>query len=286
MDYVPLEGSTTFSAIAQAAGLSESLVERVMRHAMANAIFTETTPGQVMHTAASRALALDADLRAAVGMMTCDVAPATARTIEAIERWPGSGEPQETAFALQNELGVPIFETLAKDPERGQRFGAAMRYYGRAESSNLRWLIQSFDWGQIDRVGAVMIDVGGGQGTVPRALAAATKHLRFIVQDLEGPVVAGREALPSELRGRVEFMHHDFFAAQPVKGADVYFFRWILHNWSEDYCLKILRALIPALKPGARVMVYEHILKEGPETTFTEKRSRSASPSSPVEPSH
>jgi hypothetical protein len=52
--YVPLEGSTMFSAIALAAGLSESLVERVMRHAMANAIFTETTPGQVTHTAASR----------------------------------------------------------------------------------------------------------------------------------------------------------------------------------------------------------------------------------------
>jgi hypothetical protein len=57
---------------------------------------------------------------------------------------------------------------------------------------------------------------------------------------------------------RVSFMSHDFFTPQTVV-ADVYLLRWILHNWSDKYCVRILRALIPALKPGARVIVNEDV---------------------------
>jgi hypothetical protein len=53
-------------------------------------------------------------------------------------------------------------------------------------------------------------------------------------------------------------MAHDFFTPQTVV-ADVYLLRWILHNWSDKYCMRILRALIPALKPGARVVVNEDV---------------------------
>lgn len=58
----------------------------------------------------------------------------------------------------------------------------------------------------------------------------------------------------------VSFMAHDFFVPQSVTGADAYLFRWILHNWSDKYCVRILRALVPALKPGARIILNEHIL--------------------------
>lgn len=54
-------------------------------------------------------------------------------------------------------------------------------------------------------------------------------------------------------------MVHDFFKAQPVE-ADIYFLRWIFHNWSDKYCIKILRALIPSLKPGAKVIVSEAVM--------------------------
>ena len=57
-------------------------------------------------------------------------------------------------------------------------------------------------------------------------------------------------------------MSHDFFTQQPVKNADVYLIRWCLHNWSDEYSIKILRALIPALKPGARVLVNDGVLPE------------------------
>jgi hypothetical protein len=71
-----------------------------------------------------------------------------------------------------------------------------------------------------------------------------------------------RKTLPKELSNKIEFMPHDFFTEQPVQHADVYFFRWIFHNWSDKYCTQILRNLIPALKNGARIVINDNVLPE------------------------
>lgn len=63
--------------------------------------------------------------------------------------------------------------------------------------------------------------------------------MKFIVQDLPGTVEQGRKALPSDLEGRVEFVAHDFFTGQTQKGPSFYLFRWIMHNWSSPYCVKV-----------------------------------------------
>ena len=62
--------------------------------------------------------------------------------------------------------------------------------------------------------------------------------------------------LPPDLTTRVQFMAHYLFKPQTVV-ADVYYMRWILHNWSNKYCALILKAQIPALKPGARILIQE-----------------------------
>jgi len=60
-----------------------------------------------------------------------------------------------------------------------------------------------------------------------------------------------------------------------VKEADVYFFRWILHDWSDDRASLILRNLIPALKPGANIVLKEMIMPEpGTMPFFHEKNLR------------
>lgn len=84
-----------------------------------------------------------------------------------------------------------------------------------------------------------------------------------MVQDLEPVISDARKNVSPDVADRITFMAHDFFAPQPVK-ADVYFFRWIFHNWSDAYCVKILQALIPALTPGAKVIVSEAVMP-GPD---------------------
>ncbi|KAL9074671.1 MAG: hypothetical protein Q9157_004300 [Trypethelium eluteriae] len=74
----------------------------------------------------------------------------------------------------------------------------------------------------------------------------------------------------------VEWMAHDFFAPQPVKGAAVYLLRWVLHDWADGYAVEILRALVPALEPGARLCVAEVVLPgPGSGSLFEERQVRS-----------
>ncbi|MCJ1294174.1 hypothetical protein MMC34_005731 [Xylographa carneopallida] len=267
---VPLSGSTTYAAISQACGLAEGLVFRFLRHAMANHIFAEAAPGFVRHTAFSRQYVADAAFRDTMGMLTCEVDPSYGKVVDALALYPGSGVAHETAYNLAHGTTLPVYAFLAQHPERARRFGSAMRWFTKGEVWDLKHLVASYDWAALDRLGAVLVDVGGGEGGVAQVLAAATQHLRVVVQDLPGTVEKGRELLPREFHDRIEFAAHDFYTAQPLK-ADAYFFRWIMHNYSDQTCVQILQALIPALTKGARVLVYEIVMPDEPIKSYTEK---------------
>lgn len=81
------------------------------------------------------------------------------------------------------------------------------------------------------------------------------------MQDLEPVIEDARNNVSSDVADRIDFQVHDFFTPQPVMvDVQVYFLRWIFHNWSDKYCVKILQALIPALTPGVKVIISEAIM--------------------------
>lgn len=147
---------------------------------------------------------------------------------------------------------------MEHDVTRGQRFANAMSCISQEPGYEADHLLKAFDWST--REGQLFVDIGGSHGEIGKALAYHTQDIKIIVQDKSGVVTEGLQNLPEELDGRVTFMAHDFFDPQPVDGADIYFLRWILHNWPDDSCIRILRALIPALKDGARIIISECIV--------------------------
>ncbi|PYI29049.1 hypothetical protein BP00DRAFT_458956 [Aspergillus indologenus CBS 114.80] len=74
------------------------------------------------------------------------------------------------------------------------------------------------------------------------------------------------------VESQIAFQAHDFFHEQTVKGADVYLLRLVLHDWSDKYALQILRALIPALQPGAKVVVNERVVPGRHEVHYLVER--------------
>ena len=120
------------------------------------------------------------------------------------------------------------------------------------------FILESFDWKSYPS--ATVVDVGGGCGTISEGLALRLPGLNFIVQDLED--VCRRSVVASEVKDRVSFMPHDFFQEQPVKGAEIYYFRNIFHNWPDANCISILRNLVPALKFGAHIIIDDFGLEE------------------------
>jgi len=91
-------------------------------------------------------------------------------------------------------------------------------------------------------------------------LAERHPNFKCVVQDFAGLEPQFDATLPADLKDRVTFQAHDFFKEQPVRGADVYFMKHILHDWSDKYCLKILRAIVPAMKDGSRIVVMDGVL--------------------------
>lgn len=133
-------------------------------------------------------------------------------------------------------------------------------------------VIDSFDWESLGN--ASIVDIGGSRGQIAIALAKHFQTLYVTVQDLEMTVSGAYSEIPTEVSERVHFMAHDFFTIQPVV-ADVYFLRWILHNWPDKYCIKILQNLIPALKSGARILIQEMCMPEpGSVVSWREKQLR------------
>lgn len=150
------------------------------------------------------------------------------------------------------------------------RFKDAMSFLQSIPGLETSSAVKGFDWASLGN--GLVVDVGGSHGLVSQDLARAFPNLRFVVQDLPKVVEDAKTKLPAEFADRLTFMAHDMFTEQPIKGADVYYFRWILHDWSDKYCVKILRSLIPALKPGARVILSERCL--GPPCTLPPRQEK------------
>ncbi|RAH70083.1 uncharacterized protein BO66DRAFT_438444 [Aspergillus aculeatinus CBS 121060] len=106
------------------------------------------------------------------------------------------------------------------------------------------------------------------------------RSVQCIVQDAAQVVsqaISTAQAQPATdasrtVEPRIEFQAHDFFHEQPVKGADVYLLRLVLHDWSDKYALQILRALIPALQPGAKVVVNDRVVPGRHEVHYLVER--------------
>lgn len=83
------------------------------------------------------------------------------------------------------------------------------------------------------------------------ALATAFPTLKIVVQDLPEVVASGASRLatePETVRSRITSQAHNFFSPQPVRGADVYLMRMILHEWQFTEALAIVRNVVQAMK--------------------------------------
>jgi hypothetical protein len=234
-------------------------------------IFTEPSPGIVAHTAASKALA-EAAIAQYVGFVANEMWPSSSRITDAMKTWQNSEEPNQTGFAVAYGTNSTMLDVVNRDPQRARRMAGAMSFMHSGPQYSLSHLVNNFDWGQA--ASGLLVDVGGGQGTVAIEILRLVPHLRCIFQDL--PDVICSAQVPEDLEGgerRLTFMAHDFFHEQPVKGADIYLLRWILHDWSDKYASRILRNLIPSMRKGSRVLVLELCLPQANQLSPYKERS-------------
>ncbi|KHN94260.1 O-methyltransferase, family 2 [Metarhizium album ARSEF 1941] len=277
---VPLDRSIPLSDLQAKTTLDPTNLARILRHAMTNYIFCEPEPGLIAHTAASRKLADDSDLQDWVGFNSEDIFPSAAKVLQSLREHPEATSLTTTGFnfAFDTVDKEPMFVTFGKEPARARRMGGAMASLTGGEGYEVSHFVNNCDFSQENERGGTFVDIGGSHGFVSVDLARKWKNMKFIVQDLPKTVSSAPKPICDDesVAARVQFEAHDFFKEQPVKDADVYFFRWIIHNYSTPYAVKLLKNLVPALKPGARIVINDHCLREpGSENPWDEKLMRS-----------
>ena len=146
-----------------------------------------------------------------------------------------------------------------------------MATFSRGPGIGPETLVQGYDWSSVGGCQGTVVDIGGADGYTSTAIARAVPGLRFIVQDLPGVVQNSEGGVAKELQDRVKFMAHDFSKPQPVQ-ADVYLLRQVIHNWPDPASISTLRALVPAMRPGAKILVNDRVVPPPGKLPFVREK--------------
>ncbi|KAJ9565045.1 hypothetical protein OSB04_001011 [Centaurea solstitialis] len=144
--------------------------------------------------------------------------------------------------------GVNAFEYQAKDKRFNQVFNKAMYDNTRIVMKSILEKYKGFEGVK------ELVDVGGGLGASIELIISKYPNIKGINFDLPHVI---KDATPSP---GVEHVGGDMFERVP-KG-DVIFMKWILHDWGDDYCIKLLKNCWEALPEDGKVVVVEGVIPD------------------------
>ena len=154
--------------------------------------------------------------------------------------------------------GVPFFTFLRSHPDKEKTFAASMAGISSAENAAVA---RAYPFGRLTR----LVDVGGAHGHLLATILRRHRKLRGVLYD-QPQVVAGAEqsgfVTAREVRERCRIEGGDFFSSVPA-GADAYIMKYIIHDWDDEKCLRILGACRSAMAPEGRVLVVDHVIPPG-----------------------
>lgn len=157
-------------------------------------------------------------------------------------------------------VGQSQFEWLANNKHHQTLFNSYMssRRQGRPSWFDVYPIERLLDASTSHPDSAFLVDVGGNQGhdlaqfhqTYPSAPG------KLILQDL--PDVVSSVSVPG-----IMAMGYSFLDPQPIKGARVYYFRAIFHDWPDHICHRILLNTVSAMAHGySRIIIVDFVLPD------------------------
>ncbi|KAL9426387.1 hypothetical protein AB3S75_033214 [Citrus x aurantiifolia] len=149
------------------------------------------------------------------------------------------------------------FEHLAKDARMHNLFNQTMHNHTTIVMKKIIEIYKGFEG--LNQ----LLDVAGGLGATLRLTVDKYPQIKGINFDLPH-VVKDAPSCPG-----VEHVGGDMFVEVPK--AQTIFMKWILHDWGDDLCLKILKNCYDALPESGKIIVVESIMPEFPETDLISK---------------
>jgi acetylserotonin N-methyltransferase len=154
----------------------------------------------------------------------------------------------------------PIFSHFFKTEESQHEFLMGMHGFGLISSPVV---VGCFDLGEFQH----LVDLGAATGHLAIAACEAYPSLRATVFDLPDVLPLARRIVhESSVADRIELVPGDFFK-DPLPSGDLYTLGRIVHDWSEDKILRLLRRIHDHLPAGGALLIAEKVLlpdKTGP----------------------
>ncbi|XP_015882844.3 cathecol O-methyltransferase 1 [Ziziphus jujuba] len=153
--------------------------------------------------------------------------------------------------------GAHAFEYPGLDHRFNQVFNTAMYNHTTIVIKKILDLYKGFE--SLEQ----LVDVGGGLGVTLRLITSKYPNIKAINFDLPH-VIKHAPAYPG-----VEHVGGDMFSSVP--SGDAIFMKWILHDWSDEKCLKLLKNCYKAIPDNGKVIVVEALLPVVAETSSAVK---------------
>ncbi|XP_006346269.1 trans-resveratrol di-O-methyltransferase-like [Solanum tuberosum] len=162
-----------------------------------------------------------------------------------------SDDSNTTPYATAH--GMPFFKYAENEPRLNHLFNEAMASDTRLV---MTVLIQNGK-GLIFEGLKSLVDVGGGTGTIAKAIADTFPQINCTVFELPH-VIEGLKGSKN-----LSFVGGDMFNSIP--SANAILLKWILHDWSDGDCIKILKKCkeaIPSKENGGKVILIEIVMDQ------------------------
>lgn len=237
------DAPATAADLAAGTGLDADALDRMLRLLVAHGVFAVDAQGY-RHTPASQLLrsAHPRSLRAFARMIGL---PAVWHGFTALRHAATTGRPEQDWPALLAHFDA--------HPDEAQLFNQAMVAKSMA---TIPAVVDAYDFTGFRRIA----DVGGGRGHLLQAILERAPGATGVLFDLPR-VIADASGAASP---RLELVAGDFFA-DPLPTADGYVLMEVLHDWNDADAMRILRALRAAAPSGARLLISETVIPDGPD---------------------
>jgi hypothetical protein len=245
----------TAEQLAHEKGLHAPSLYRLLRALASLGIFTEQADGRFAQTPMSDALRSDVpySMRGMVRMVN---RPWSIQAWTQLEHALRTGES-----AFEHVHGQQGFDYLLAHPNEMEIFADAMGSFTAQVGAAVA---EAYDFSGLQTIA----DIGGSHGVVLAVLLARYPHLRGVLFDLPPVVNGARSQLAARgVAARVELVGGSFFESVPP-GADAYLLKHILHDWNDDDCVRILKNVHAAARPGAKLLLVEAVLEPGNTPQF------------------
>ncbi|KAM6554898.1 hypothetical protein CsatB_015660 [Cannabis sativa] len=158
---------------------------------------------------------------------------------------------------LEKELGCLQFDFAAKNPLYNKLLNNAMACTARI---TIRTLLSHCGDDLFNGVGSV-VDVGGGTGRFISEIVKSYPHIKGINFD-RPHVISTAPAYPG-----VTHVGGDMF--QQVPSADAVVAKWVLHDWGDELCVKLLKNCRKAIpEKGGKVIIVDIVVEADGKGVF------------------